>query len=247
MALKLLLAFLVCATFAQSQVAPFPAKEIFSYNIEWRLFTAGKARMEFTSTPQPKPQHQLKLHLESTGFVSKLFKVVDDYSSQLGPGLCAEQAHLVSQEGNRLRETRITFDSENKKASYVERDREKANAVLLQQEIDIPSCVHDVAGGLFFMRTLNLEPGQSAQIPVTDGKKSVMARVEAQAREDVKTPAGTYKTVRYEIYLFNNVLYKRPAHLNVWLSDDRRKLPVQIRVRMTFTIGTINLQLEKHE
>ena len=58
---------------------------------------------------------------------------------------------------------------------------------------------------------------------------------------------GTFKTMRYEVYLFNNVLYKRPAHLNVWLSDDRRRLPVQIRVRMTFTIGTINLQLEKHE
>jgi hypothetical protein len=42
-------------------------------------------------------------------------------------------------------------------------------------------------------------------------------------------------------------LYKRPAHLEIWLSDDRRRLPVQIRVRMPFTIGTITLQLEKHE
>jgi hypothetical protein len=33
----------------------------------------------------------------------------------------------------------------------------------------------------------------------------------------------------------------------VWVSDDRRKLPVQIRVRMTFTIGTITLLMEKHE
>jgi hypothetical protein len=63
----------------------------------------------------------------------------------------------------------------------------------------------------------------------------------------VKTPEGTFKTIRYEVYLFNGVLYKRAAHVNLWVSDDRRKLPVQIRVRMTFTIGTINLQLEKHE
>jgi hypothetical protein len=92
-----------------------------------------------------------------------------------------------------------------------------------------------------FIRTLNLEPGQSTQVPVSDGKKSVMAKVEAQHREDIKTPEGTFKTICYEIYLFNGVLYKRPAHLNVWLTDDRRKLPVQIRVRMQFTIGTINL------
>ena len=75
----------------------------------------------------------------------------------------------------------------------------------------------------------------------------MQAKVEAQAREDVKTPEGLFHTIRYEVYLFNDVLYHRAAHLNIWLSDDRRRLPVQIRVRMTITIGTIILQLEKHE
>jgi len=84
-------------------------------------------------------------------------------------------------------------------------------------------------------------------VPLTDGKKSVMAKVEAQQREEIKTPAGTFKTIRYEAFVFDNVLYRRPAHLYVWLTDDRRKLPVEIRVRMQFAIGTITLQLEKHE
>jgi hypothetical protein len=154
---------------------------------------------------------------------------------------------MTTHEGGRLRETKITFDAEARKASYLERDRARNNAVLHAEEIEIPPCVHDVIGGLFFIRTLNLEPGQSTQIPVSDGKKSVLVKVEAQARDDVKTPEGTFKTIRYEAYLFDNVLYKRSAHVNVWVSDDRRKLPVQIRVRMTFTIGTITLLMEKHE
>jgi hypothetical protein len=247
MALKLLLTLLVCAPFAFPQGAGLPAKETFFYNIEWRLFNAGKARVDISTTPPPRSESQIKFHLESTGFVSKLFKVDDEYTSQLTGNLCAESASLIAQEGNRLRDTRITFDSESKKATYLERDRAKNNAVVMSHEIEIPACVHDVVGGLFYLRTLNLEPGQSAQIPVSDGKKSVMVKVEAQAREDVKSPAGTFKTMRYEVYLFNNVLYKRAAHVNVWLSDDRRRLPVQIRVRMTITIGTINLLLEKHE
>ena len=247
MLLKLLLPPLVCATLAFSQSNNFPAREVFYYNIEWRLFSAGKARVELNTTPQPRPGFQVNLHVESTGIVSKLFKVEDDYAASLSSAYCAQSLQMTTQEGNRLRETKITFDAESKKASYLERDRAKNNAIVHSQETDIPACVHDVVGGLFFIRTLNLEPGQSAQIPVTDGKKSVMVKVEAQAREDVKTPAGTFKTIRYEVYLFNNVLYKRSAHVNLWISDDRRKLPVQIRVRMTFTIGTINLQLEKHE
>jgi len=247
MLFRLLPPLLVCATLAFSQSNTLPAKETLYYSIDWRLFTAGKARVELTTTPQPRPGYQVNLHLESTGIVSKLFKVEDDYSANMSSAYCAQSLQMTTHEGSRLRETKITFDAEAKKASYLERDRAKNNAIVLSQETDIPPCVHDAIGGLFFIRTLNLEPGQSTQIPVSDGKKSVMVKVEAQAREDVKTPDGTFKTIRYEVYLFDGVLYRRSAHVNVWVSDDRRKLPVQIRVRMTFTIGTINLQLEKHE
>jgi hypothetical protein len=247
MLFKLVLPLLVCATLAFSQSTGLPTKETLNYNIEWRLFSAGKARVELTTTPQPRPGFQTNLHVESTGIVSKLFKVEDDYSANMNSSYCAQSLQMTTQEGSRLRETKITFDPETRKATYLERDRAKNNAVILSKETDIPACVHDVVGGLFFVRTLNLEPGQSTQIPVSDGKKSVMVKVEAQAREDVKTPAGVFKTVRYEIYLFNGVLFQRSAHVNVWVSDDRRRLPVQIRVRMTITIGTINLQLEKHE
>jgi hypothetical protein len=247
MLFKLVLPPLVCATLVFCQSNSLPAKETLYYTIDWRLFTAGKAKVELTTTPQPRPGAQVNLHLESTGIVSKLFKVEDEYSANMNSGYCAQSLQMTTQEGYRLRETKITFDAETRKASYLERDRGKNNAIVLSQETEIPACVHDVIGGLFFIRTLNLEPGQSTQIPVSDGKKSVMVKVEAQAREDVKTPEGTFKTIRYEVYLFNGVLYKRAAHVNLWVSDDRRKLPVQIRVRMTFTIGTINLQLEKHE
>jgi hypothetical protein len=247
MLFRLLPPLLVCATLAFSQSNTLPAKETLYYSIDWRLFTAGKARVELTTTPQPRPGYQVNLHLESIGIVSKLFKVEDDYSANMSSAYCAQSLQMTTHEGSRLRETKIAFDAEAKKASYLERDRARNNAIVLSQETDIPPCVHDVIGGLFFIRTLNLEPGQSTQIPVSDGKKSVMVKVEAQAREDVKTPDGTFKTIRYEVYLFDGVLYRRSAHVNVWVSDDRRKLPVQIRVRMTFTIGTINLQLEKHE
>ena len=243
---RLPLLLLVCAPLVYSQSSGTASREKLLYNIDWRLFNAGKAKVEFVTETGAKPGYQVNLHLESTGIVSKLFKVADDYSSNISANYCAETLQMTAQEGSRQRETKITFDGEAHKAFYVERDRVK-NAVVLAKETEIPACVHDVAGGLFFLRTLNLEPGQSTMVPVSDGKKSVMAKVEAQAREDVKTPEGTFKTIRYEVYLFDGVLYKRSAHLNVWVSDDRRRLPVQIRVRMTFTVGTINLLLEKHE
>jgi hypothetical protein len=241
-----LVVVLVCPPLLWPQSVSLPTKESLSYNIEWRLVTAGKATIEWTSTPSPHSGYLVNAHVESAGLVSKLFKVEDDYRANLSLGLCAQSSELTSHEGPRRRDTKITFDGEARKASYLERDLVK-NAVLDSKEIEIPECVHDVIGGVYFLRTLNLEPGQSTEVPVSDGKKSVMAKVEAQQREEVRTPGGTYRTIRYEIYLFDNVLFRRSAHLNVWVTDDRRKIPVQIRVRMQFTIGTITLQLTKNE
>ncbi len=227
-------------TQAWGQAAP-PAPDTLLYNVEWRLITAGKAKVEWR---REGSGWQINVHVESVGLVSKLFRVEDDYSANLNNAFCAETSQFLSHEGSRVRETKITFDSAEKKAFYVETDRLK-NTTVLSKETEIPPCVHDAAGALYLLRTLNLEPGQSTTVPVSDGKKSVAAKVEAQAREDVKTPDGVFHTIRYEAYLFNGALWKRPAHLNIWLTDDPRRLPVQIRVRMSIAVGTITLQLEK--
>lgn len=244
MAWRPLWLLLVPIPLAFPQSNPLPAHESLTFAIEWRLINAGKAIVDWTYSGSDSARIDVKV--ESVGLVSKLFRVEDTYVANLGSGLCGQSVQLTSQEGNRQRETKITFDYPNHRADYLERDRAK-NTVLMARETDIPPCVHEIGGALYFLRTLNLDPGQSALLPLTDGKKSAVVKVEAQQREEVKTAAGTFKTIRYEAYVFNNVLYRRPAHLYVWLTDDPRRLPVQIRVRMQLTIGTITLQLEKHE
>jgi hypothetical protein len=224
-----------------------PPREVLRYNVEWRLVTAGKARLAWSATPHHSAAGwEADLHLESAGLVSKLFKVNNDYVSNLQSDLCSSGSYLKAEEASRHKETRVTFNREARKAEYLEKDLDK-NAVVNAHEIDIPACVHDVLGGLYVLRTLSLQPGQTTQVAVSDGKKSVMARVEAQQREEVRTPAGVFKTIRYEAFLFNDVLYRRYGRLYVWLTDDERKVPVQIRVRLQFAIGTITLQLEKED
>jgi len=243
----LLFLFLFGVRLASAQSSILGTKETLTYNIEWRLITAGKATLDWSSSPvYGNAGSQINLHVESAGLVSKLYKVDVDSTTRLDQAFCAESSVTSGREGSRRRETSIMFNPDTRKATYLERDLAR-NVVVASEEIEIPGCVHDVLGGIYYLRTLNLEPGQSTEVPVSDGKKSVTAKIEAQQREDVRLPDGTYKTIRYEIYLFNNVLYRRPAHLYVWLTDNRRKLPVEIRVRGQITIGTITLQLQKHE
>jgi hypothetical protein len=244
MIFRLLLLASVLTSVASPQSYRLSQPESLTYRVEWRLVTAGSAKLQWQ--PQgPQDGYQIRLHLESVGLVSKLFKVDDNYTGVLNQSGCIVNSQLTAREGSRQRDTRVNYDYESRKAYYQERDRVKNTTT--NREVDLPGCVHDVIGGLYFLRNLNLEVGQSTQMAVSDGRKAVMARVTAQQRETVKVPDGTYPAIRYEIFLFDGVLFDRSAHLYVWLSDDQRKIPVQIRVRMQFTIGTITFELEKRE
>jgi hypothetical protein len=214
--------------------------EVLSYTTEWRFIHAGNARLSLSPAPDG---FTARLHLESAGMVSSIYKVDDDYTSLLDRQLCAVSLNLRANEGSRRHETTVAFDATRRKAYY--RDRDLVKNVTVTHETDIQPCAQDVIGGLYALRRLRLEPGRSAEIPVSDGKKTVMAKVEAQERETLKLDSGTYKTVRYEAFLFNNVLFRRHGRLFVWMTDDDRRLPVQIRIRMPFYIGTVTLQLDK--
>jgi hypothetical protein len=219
------------------------AKQTLQYGVEWRLIRAGLARL--TWSPQPDGMQQADLHLESAGLVSKLYRVNDDYRAMLDKNLCASSVLLNAEEGKRRRETKVSFDGAGK-VSYVERDLIK-NTVALTKELQTPPCVHEYMGGLRKLRTLGLEPGQSTTVPLTDGKKFASVKVDAQEREQIKTPAGAFSAMRYEVHMFNNVILNRKARMHVWISEDARRLPVQLRVRMSVLVGTITLQLERIE
>ncbi len=231
---------------AATPAAVIPAHEVLDYAVEWRLVPAGTAKLVWTSASQAAPgAGQVRLHMESAGLVSRLYRVDDEYTAALSQGLCAENSFLSTHEGSRNRETRVSFNAQTRKAEYVEKDLTR-NLTTVHQ-VDIPPCVHDVIGGLMVLRTLSVEPGNTVQIPISDGKKFVQVKVESQRREEIRTAMGERKTIRYEVFLFDNVLYKRSGHLHIWLTDDNLHLPVQLQVRLQFAIGTITLKLQKEE
>jgi len=232
---------------ASSTLVAFPSKETLSYNIEWRLINAGEAQLELV--PQrsgDKTIWQSKLHIESAGMVSKLYKLDDHYSTNMEGQFCTTSTDLDAIERSRHHGTKVVYDTAHGKATYVERDLLK-NSVFKTGEVDIPGCVSDIIAGMYKLRSLKLAPGQSTQVALSDGKKTVSARIEAQQREQIKTKAGTFNTIRYEAFVFNGALYARKAQLLIWLSDDVRQMPVQIRARMSFPIGSITLELASEQ
>jgi hypothetical protein len=225
----------------QVEMKPAPAgMESLEYEVEWRLVTAGRAKMTLSES---KSEREMKMHLESIGLVSRLFHVNDDYTAKATENYCSENTFMAAHEGSREKETKVDFDTSSHKAFYHEHDLIKN--LNIAHEVPIPDCVHDIVSGLYQLRTIALEPGKSIFIPVSDGKKSVNMKIECQRREEIKTLLGPKKTLLYEVFAFNDVLYRRPGHIHIWLTDDERRVPVQIEIRLQFTIGTVTLRLAK--
>jgi hypothetical protein len=214
--------------------------EKLTYSVEWRFVRAGEATVEWTA------DRQAEFALRSVGLVSNLFTINDHYRATYDPGFCALTLEMNAQEGRRRRLTQATFDRQKGRASYLDKDLVK-DTVLTAKEMDVPSCVQDPLAGLDKLRTMKLAVGQSAELPVSDGKKVVMARVEAQEKEVIRTPVGQFTCTKYEAFLFNGVLYGRKGRLTIWISDDARRLPLQVKVQLPFYIGNVTVTLDKVE
>ncbi len=181
------------------------ATERLTYGIEWRLIRAGTTVIDWQ-------KKHAEMKLESAGMVSALFKVHDTYTVNFDEPFCVTSSLMDSFEGKRHHETRATYDRARNHATFQEKDVIK-NSVVRSNVLEVPNCVHEVVGALLTLRGMSIEPGQSGQIPLSDGRRTASSKVEAQEREEVKTPAGNFKTIRYEANMMNGVVYTRKGQL----------------------------------
>ena len=184
------------------------------------------------------------VHLESAGLLSALFKVEDKYTIHYDANSCAANSTFDTVEGKHHRETVVTFDRDQHRASYVQRDLVN-NSVMRSGQTDIPDCPRDLLAALILLRGNHLDIGQSTIVVLSDGRRTGNVKLEAQGREEITTPAGTFKTIRYEADIFNGVIYARKGRAFLWATDDGDRLPVEIKLRMAFPIGTVTLDLER--
>jgi Protein of unknown function (DUF3108) len=210
-----------------------------TYRVEWRMVPAGTVVVE----PGPAEGH---IYLQSGGLLNALFKVENRYTVHYDGEYCATTSTFDAVEGRRHRETTVTYDRAQRRASYVQRDVVN-NTILRSGQTDIPECAHDMLAGLLLLRGGHLEPGQSAQVTLSDGRRTGQVKVTAQEREVISTPAGMVKTIRFEADIFNGVIYMRKGRAFIWVTDDDDRIPVEIKLRLSFPVGTVTLDLEKQE
>ncbi len=207
------------------------------YEGEWRFFTAGLATLR---VEQSGGQNHVSATADSSGVVSLLYRVQDRLNTYFDARkLCSYKVIKHSEEGSRLRETVVTYDYGRGKAVLEERNLKDNQQK--KTESDIPGCVTDIVSGILYVASLPLRPGDTYVFPVNDGGKTVTAQAHVEAREEIKTPAGTFKAVRVGPEGDSGALLKNKGRIWIWYTDDDRHIPVQMRAKLLW--GTVTVYL----
>ena len=218
----------------------FPQRQTLTFNVDWRVFTAGTAvfHVEQQGTTQ-----KVTATADTVGNVNMLFPVVDKFQSGFDTrtGCSIGFAKQLS-EGRRKVTSDLTFNYQQGKQYETSRNLVKGTARNLQA--NIPACVQDSLSAIFYVASQPLVIGQTVRFPLADSMRTVTVTMKVESKEEIKTPAGTFQTIRVQPTAEEGIVKNR-GNIWIWYTDDARHMPVQIRTRLFF--GTITFHLQSFE
>jgi hypothetical protein len=214
----------------------FPIGQAYVYGGEWRIFNAGTATLRMEQAGQ---EHRIVATANAAGTVALLYHVQDRLESFFDPAnFCSHNTSRHIEEGFRRVETKITFDYQHGKAVLDHKNIKKKES--RHEEHDIPNCVTDMLSSVYYVASLPLLPGKTYSFPINDGGSTLTVMAHVEAREQIKTPAGTFNTIRVQPETASGALRDK-GKIWIWYSDDAARVPVQMRARMSWGILTFSL------
>ncbi|MFQ5509561.1 MAG: DUF3108 domain-containing protein [Leptospirillia bacterium] len=215
----------------------YPGEHL-SYRISWGAIRAGKSTMGVSLGKNEEGRDIILLTTttRSSKGVSLFYPVRDRIVSQVDPATGVPMSIDIDQRhGRRQRIRKVVFDQEEGWATTFQSGREPVR-------VQTPPRVYDILSVLYYFRAMrNLGPGQTRVIDVHEGKKNWRLVIHVEEREQIKVPAGKFDTLKIRAEVrFNGVFYDR-GDVHLWLTDDERHVPVQVRVKIS--IGSVLMRL----
>lgn len=114
----------------------------------------------------------------------------------------------------------------------------------LREPVEVPRHVRDPFSAFYAFRISEPDSEGNVEMTISDGKRTKSGMVRIVARESVRTPAGTFDTIKIapEIEGLGGVFKKSPgATLYIWLTDDEWRRPVMLRSKVS--VGSFTARL----
>jgi hypothetical protein len=167
---------------------------------------------------------------QTTGAIQRLFTANDQISSYVDPStLIPFRTELNLQEGKRRTNEALTFDQERGVASIVDKGT----------RIEIPVGTHDLISVFYALRSFNLAPPRRTAVSLLVNNRPLTLFITALKRETIEL--GAQRVQAIQLSLTTDEQQNDRYGLRMWVSDDRRRLP--LRITANTKLGAIRADL----
>jgi hypothetical protein len=250
-------AFAAGFAFAQSnggsagKAFPFAAGETLTYEGKVSKIIQGIAVADLTFTVNNAESGNLLITAEarSKGSLLKLFRY--SFTQQMnstidGGEFRAVRTNKHDVQKDRVRDSEALFDYRIDRVTYVETDPKEPMRPPRTIASSIEDTTHDLVSGIYALRLLPLGVGKTFNLDVSDSGLVYTIPVKVAAREKQKTILGTVMCFRVEPEVFGpNRMIEREGSMQIWITDDARRVPVRSVVNTN--IGKIDIRLRGHK
>jgi hypothetical protein len=215
---------------------PFGVGERFEYNAKFGVLSVGSASIEVASidTVRSQPAYHFRFTLDGSLPFFKIHTVLESWTS-------TEQFHSMRFRRDNTQNSRHYLDSWEifGDSGYQRRVEPEP-----KPQEHTPADPLDDAAFLYFVRTTPLEVGKTYRFERYFRADRNPIVIHVLKREAMELPDGS----KVPCLILNPVigeggLFGERAEARLWLTDDARRIPVQIRSRYSF--GTITLKLQR--
>jgi hypothetical protein len=216
---------------------PFRAGEELTFEVSWLGMQVGVATLSVGEHSRADGQAMLSLLslARSHGFFSTMYAVDDRVESHFDPRLLQTRYYRIWLKEGRYRMHReVVFEPEQRRATY-SKNHQPA------RRIATAAAVQDPLSSLYAVRTLPLQVGTSVSLPIFDRGKIWATEIRVLARERLQLPIGVVDTLKLQPLLHTAGIFRHEGDVFIWLTDDARRVPVQMQSRVA--IGAISARL----
>ncbi len=218
--------------------AAFSIPERLEFELAYSGVPAGHAVQE---VKQFNNQIQIVSTARSADWLRFFFPVNDRIESFLtsgssplyigSPHLYHEQKH----EGRTITNREARFDRQKMEVTTIDhlKKSEKTQAISRR--------TYDTLSSFFYFRTIPLQVGTSYFIDIYDCNRLWNTEVKVLRREEIITPLGRFKTIVIKPLLKSEGIFARTSDMFIWLTDDDRRIPVQMKSKVV--VGSITATL----
>ncbi|HVZ50100.1 MAG TPA: DUF3108 domain-containing protein, partial [Gemmatimonadaceae bacterium] len=211
---------------------PWAAGEFLEYTLKFGAISVGSGRMQVTGRDTVRGRDAWRIRFDFSGGIP--FAHVND----------AFDSWLDAETHNSLRFEQHLLELGKRRDRVYEIFPGRAVFRLNDQE-ERPSVENplDDAAFFFFVRTIPLEVGQSYDFNRYFDPKANPVTIRVLRRDTVDVPAGRFPAIVIQPMIKTNGIFSEGGHAELWLSDDSRRILLQMKSKLSF--GSLNLYLRK--